>query len=135
MAKKNQAPYGGVFEGIDFPDYEYRHYPLMMRKGSGKLSEVRVVANESEEKEALAEGFNPPERVGPPISLTEKEHKALTDEIAAKDAENAELRKTLEELKVHLKQPEAVATPKPVDASKPLVHTPLATASTSKPLA
>lgn len=109
MPKRNEAPYGGVFEGMDFPNYEYQHYPLMMRKGSGKLSETRIVENEAQEHEAVSDGFTPPERVGPPVSLTEKEHKNLTSQIedakavaSAKEAENEELRKTLAELRGHL---------------------------------
>lgn len=101
MIRKKPA-YAGVFEGMEFPDYQYQHYPLMMRKGSGKLSETRIVSDAQEEADAVKEGFNPPERVGPPVNLTEKEHKALTDTISTKEAENEELRKALEELRAHL---------------------------------
>lgn len=82
MTKKKDEPFGGVYENMDFAPYEYQHYPLMMRKGTSKLSETKVVNNEAEERAAEEEGFKAPERVGPPISLTEKEHKGLTDEIA-----------------------------------------------------
>lgn len=108
MAKKKDEPYGGVYENMDFPGYEYQHYPLMMRKGTGKLAATLVVSNKAEEDAAVEDGYTPPERVGAPVSLTEKEHKGLTDEIA-------ELKRQLAEAQV----PKALAPAKPV-ASTPV---------------
>lgn len=92
MAK--QEAYKGVFAGMDFPGYEYQHYPLMLTKGSGKVANEQLIVNDAgEEKAALAEGWIAPKRVGPPVSLTQKE-------LDVKDAELADLKEQLRRAKM-----------------------------------
>lgn len=122
MKKKSQEPYAGVFAGLEFPAYKYEHFPLLLTKGAGKKSEDQLVVNDQAELDAaLAEvledgetkvGWKEPARVGAPISLTEKEHKVLTDTISAKDRELEAMRAQLAELQ---KPPAA----KPAAPAKP----------------
>lgn len=72
-----QRNYAGIFEGMDFGEYSYEHYPLMMTRKSG---ETRVVEDAEEEAAAKAEGFLSP-RVGPPANVTEIEVEGLQNEI------------------------------------------------------
>lgn len=80
----------GVYEGMDFPPYKYEHYPLVMSNPDSK--ETRTVEGEAEEKAAAEEGFKAPERVGPPVSMSEKELADLHAQIAALQAENSGLK-------------------------------------------
>ena len=71
-----QEPYKGVFEGMDFPAYEYQHYPLLMKTDQG---EERIVESEKEEAETVADGFKAP-KVGPPANLNQAEVDGLREE-------------------------------------------------------
>lgn len=113
MAQARQ--YTGVFEGIDFPDYEYQHYPLMMtKKGEGS----KIVENEEEEAEAAADGYVSP-KVGKPKSMTEGEVEVLENRASEAEAKAADLQKQLDEAKAALAakaQPAAAVAPKPTPA-------------------
>ena len=86
---KNEA-YKGVFANMEFPDYEYEHYPLMMTKGSGKTaSEQLIVNSEAEETEAAKDGWKSPPKVGKPVTISEQEMQAKDDEIEKLKAELA----------------------------------------------
>lgn len=117
-----QEPYAGVFAGMDFPPYQYEHYPLMMSKDQG---ETKVVENEAEEAEALAEGFKAP-KVGPPANVTVQEIEELEGELKAKDkalsettADLADAENEIEKLKAELaeaKKPKGSPPPPPPPA-------------------
>lgn len=121
MAQARQ--YTGVFEGIDFPDYEYQHYPLMMtKKGEGS----KTVENEDEEAEAANDGYVAP-KVGKPKSMTEGEVEVLENRASDAEARAADLEKQLAVAKAALAakaQPaatpaapvKAVPTPAPTPA-------------------
>lgn len=90
-AKNATVGYKGVFEGLDFPPYEYQHYPLMMSKGEGKEVETVIVEDEEEEAAQKELGFVSP-NVGPPVHVTQTQYDDMTQQIAALQAENARLR-------------------------------------------
>lgn len=94
-AKANNAPYQGVFEGMDFPPYEYEHYPLWMWKGPNGSLGKKLVNDEEEEAAAKAEGFVLPPGVGKPVVVTEAD-------LSAKDSEIEELKKALEDARAAL---------------------------------
>lgn len=97
MAK--QKPYGGVFEGIEFPDYEYQHYPLMMVNAATK--ESRVVNDEQEEKEAEEEGFKS-NSVGPQTVVSSADIEALKVAKLESDKDLAEAEAEVANLKAQL---------------------------------
>lgn len=87
-ASDNNKPYSGQFQHIDFPAYEYQHYPLMLVKGGGKHpNDQLVVENEAEEKAALEDGWKLVAKVGPVVNVTQKELSDKDDEIARLKAE------------------------------------------------
>jgi len=88
---KVQQNYAGVFEGMDFGEYQYQHYPLMM---SNKQGGTRIVEDENEEATAVADGYIAP-KVGPPANVTIAEVENL------KNA-NAETKKDLEDAEAEL---------------------------------
>lgn len=90
MAGHKNIPYSGIFEGMDFPDYQYEHYPLMMKKFDEKGAEIesRIVDDASEEAAAESLGFQKPAKLGPPVTLAQSE-------LDAKDKEIAELKAQL----------------------------------------
>lgn len=64
MPRKVQAP--TVYDHIDFPDYQYREFPLMMYHPAGKMTgrgpnsqiESMTVNNEQERDRLLADGWH-----------------------------------------------------------------------------
>lgn len=96
-AKQNNAPYKGVFEGMDFEPYSYEHFPLWMHKEvkgeDGKTRKESVLVEDSEEESAAADkGFATAKGVGKPIVVTENDLNAKDDEIAQLRAALAEAR-------------------------------------------
>lgn len=89
MAAQPKPAYLGVFANIEFPDYKYEHYPLMMTKPGeeGKPALERIVADAIEEERAASDGFTSPQRVGPPVVMTQPE----VEKLRAEAAENAEI--------------------------------------------
>lgn len=118
MAK--QESYTGVFGGMDFPEYEYQHYPLWMN--NPKTKETRIVEDEEEEDAAKAEGFLSP-KVGPPAKLTEAEHGELVATIKDREQELDKQDKKLAEQQEEIKRLQALlangTAPKPDAAAAP----------------
>lgn len=139
MAKIQKSPYLGVFEGMDFPDYTYEHFPLIMtkfavdEKGKRTIVDQKIANDAVAERLAQDEGYESPTRVGPPTGLTstevsvlQKERQEALDLAAAakdvalkKDAELQELQKEVAALRAAQAAGGAPPAVKPPAAVKP----------------
>jgi hypothetical protein len=97
----NNQPYKGVFEGMDFPEYQYEEFPMYMKNKQGQSL---LVEDQEAHDKALADGWERPKGIGPQVVIT-------SEDLQAKDSRIAELEAALEEAK-------AALLAKPLDVPK-----------------
>src|SRR6266478_1579736 len=86
--KAQNYNFGGLYDGIEFPDYVYHEYPKLVRRGDKE----RACANQREELAFITEVPDSDADESSPV-VQERDQGGLA--MAKKDAEIAELRQRL----------------------------------------